>query len=207
MGENDSMSSAFLTILFAVALVLMLGLRLWLISRQIRHVAQHRGAVPPAFVGVVSLSSHQKAADYTIARQRFELLTTAWSAAALVGWTLLGGLDTLNAWMLDTVRPAWGDMAYQLGLLLGVTLIGAALDLPFDLWRTFRIEQRFGFNRMTPGLWLRDLLVSGTVGLVITLPLVAALLWLMASAGSLWWLWAFALLAAFTLLMQVPTRR
>ena len=203
MGENEPMSSAFLTILFACALVLMLGLRMWLISRQIRHVAQHRGAVPPAFVGVVSLAAHQKAADYTIARQRFELLTTAWSAAALIGWTLLGGLDLLNDWLLDTVRPAWGDMAYQLALLLGVTLISAALDLPFDLWRTFRIEQRFGFNRMTPGLWLRDLLVSGTVGLAITLPLVAALLWLMASAGSLWWLWAFALLAAFTLLMQV----
>ena len=119
MGENEPMSSAFLTILFACALVLMLGLRMWLISRQIRHVAQHRGAVPAAFVGVVSLDAHQKAADYTIARQRFELLTTAWSAAALIGWTLLGGLDLLNGWLLDTVRPAWGDMAYQLALLLG----------------------------------------------------------------------------------------
>ncbi|MEY8876962.1 MAG: M48 family metallopeptidase [Leptothrix sp. (in: b-proteobacteria)] len=197
------MTPIFVTTLFAAALVLMLVLRLWLISRQIRHVARNRNAVPAAFAAVVSLAAHQKAADYTVARQRFELLTTAWGAATLLGWTLLGGLDALNGWLLASVQPRVGDLGYQIALLLGVTLVGSVLDLPFDLWRTFRIEQRFGFNRMTLGLWLRDQLVGAVVGLVVAVPLLAALLWLMASAGSLWWLWAFALLAGFTLVMQV----
>jgi STE24 endopeptidase len=151
----------------------------------------------------VSLEAHQKAADYTIAKQRFELVTIAWGGAVLLGWTLLGGLDALNGWLRDGLQPRWGDLGYQLGLMVAVSVVGAALDLPFDLWRTFRLEQRFGFNRMTWGLWLRDLLMGSLLGALIGLPLAALMLWLMAAAGSLWWLWAFGVLAGFTLLMQV----
>ncbi len=197
------MSSLFVTSVFAAALLLMLVLRLWLITRQIRHVAQHRDAVPPAFASVVGLEAHRKAADYTVARQRLDLLTTAWTAAVLLGWTLLGGLDLLNQTLRDLLLPAWGSMGYQLGLLVAVSVVGAALDLPFDVWRTFRLEQRFGFNRMTVGLWLRDLVVGAVLGALIGLPLAAVMLWLMATTGAWWWLWAFAVLAGFTLLMQV----
>jgi STE24 endopeptidase len=181
----------------------MLVLRLWLITRQIRHVAQHRNAVPPAFASVVGLEAHRKAADYTVARQRLDLLTTAWTAAVLLGWTLLGGLDLLNQTLRDLLLPGWGSMGYQLGLLVAVSVIGAVLDLPFDVWRTFRLEQSFGFNRMTVGLWLRDLVVGAVLGALIGLPLAAVMLWLMATTGAWWWLWAFAVLAGFTLLMQV----
>jgi STE24 endopeptidase len=121
----------------------------------------------------------------------------------LLGWTLLGGLDALNIALRDALLPHWGSMAYQLALLTAVSLIGGLIDLPLDVWRTFRLEQRFGFNRMTPGLWLRDLIVGSLLGALIGLPLAALLLWLMAAAGALWWLWAFAVLAGFTLLMQV----
>jgi STE24 endopeptidase len=197
------MNSLTVTTVFATALVLMLGLRMWLIGRQVRHVARHRAAVPAAFAGTVSLEAHQKAADYTIAKQRFELVTIAWGGAVLLGWTLLGGLDALNGWLRDGLQPRWGDLGYQLGLMVAVSVVGAALDLPFDLWRTFRLEQRFGFNRMTWGLWLRDLLMGSLLGALIGLPLAALMLWLMAAAGSLWWLWAFGVLAGFTLLMQV----
>ncbi|BDI07760.1 M48 family metallopeptidase [Sphaerotilus microaerophilus] len=197
------MNSLTVTTVFATALVLMLGLRMWLIGRQVRHVARHRAGVPAAFAGTVSLEAHQKAADYTIAKQRFELVTIAWGGAVLLGWTLLGGLDALNGWLRDGLQPRWGDLGYQLGLMVAVSVIGAALDLPFDLWRTFRLEQRFGFNRMTWGLWLRDLLMGSLLGALIGLPLAALMLWLMAAAGSLWWLWAFGVLAGFTLLMQV----
>lgn len=197
------MSSLFVTSVFAAALLLMLVLRLWLITRQIRHVAQHRDAVPPAFASVVGLEAHRKAADYTVARQRLDLLTTAWTAAVLLGWTLLGGLDLLNQTLRDLLLPGWGSMGYQLGLLVAVSVVGAALDLPFDVWRTFRLEQRFGFNRMTVGLWLRDLVVGAVLGALIGLPLAAVMLWLMATTGAWWWLWAFAVLAGFTLLMQV----
>ena len=197
------MSSLFVTSVFAAALLLMLVLRLWLITRQIRHVAQHRNAVPPAFASVVGLEAHRTAADYTVARQRLDLLTTAWTAAVLLGWTLLGGLDLLNQTLRDLLLPGWGSMGYQLGLLVAVSVIGAVLDLPFDVWRTFRLEQSFGFNRMTVGLWLRDLVVGAVLGALIGLPLAAVMLWLMATTGAWWWLWAFAVLAGFTLLMQV----
>ncbi|HMW22393.1 MAG TPA: M48 family metallopeptidase [Burkholderiaceae bacterium] len=197
------MTSLTVTVVFATALLLMLALRLWLIGRQVRHVARYRAAVPTAFAGTVSLEAHQKAADYTVARQRLDLIATAWSAAVLLGWTLLGGLDALNIALRDALLPRWGGMGYQLALLTAVSLIGGLIDLPLDVWRTFRLEQRFGFNRMTPGLWLRDLIVGALLGAVIGLPLAALLLWLMAAAGALWWLWAFAVLAGFTLLMQV----
>jgi STE24 endopeptidase len=197
------MHSLAVTFAFAAALVAMLGTRLWLISRQIRHVAQHRSSVPAAFADVVSLKAHQKAADYTIARQRFELLTTAWGGAVLLGWTLLGGLDAVNGLVLDWALPRWGALGYQVALLVGVSAIGSVIDLPFDLWRTFRIEQQFGFNRMTWGLWLKDALVGTVVGAAVGIPLMALVLWLMAAAGALWWLWTFAVLAGFTLLMQV----
>jgi STE24 endopeptidase len=196
------MSALFFTLAFAVALATVLVLRMMLVTRQIRHVAQHRGAVPPDFVGAVSLAAHQKAADYTIARQRFDLLTAAWGAMVLVGWTLLGGLDTLNVALREVLQPRWGELAYQVGLIAAVSAIGGLLDLPFEAWRTFKLEQRFGFNRSTPALWWRDQLVQSLVGMVIGLPLAALVLWLMASMGALWWLWAFAALAAFVLLMQ-----
>ena len=197
------MHSLAVTSAFAAALVAMLGTRLWLISRQIRHVAQHRSSVPAAFADVVSLEAHQKAADYTIARQRFELLTTAWGGAMLLGWTLLGGLDAVNGLVLDWTLPRWGALGYQVALLVAVSAIGSVIDLPFDLWRTFRIEQQFGFNRMTWGLWLKDALVGTAMGAAIGIPLMALVLWLMSAAGALWWLWALAVLAGFTLLMQV----
>jgi STE24 endopeptidase len=197
------MSATALTIVFALALVASLLTRVWLISRQIRHVAQHRSAVPAAFAATVTLEAHQRAADYTLARQRFELLTSAWGTALLLGWTLLGGLDSLNVLVRDALQPRLGDLGYQVALIAAASLIGSALDLPFEAWRTFRIEQAFGFNRMTLGLWLRDMLVGGLVGAVIGLPLLALVLWLMAAAGPLWWLWTFAVLAGFVLLMQV----
>ncbi|MEY4753911.1 MAG: hypothetical protein RJA44_1586 [Pseudomonadota bacterium] len=197
------MSATTVMIVFALALLASLLTRVWLISRQIRHVASHRGAVPAAFAATVTLTAHQRAADYTLARQRFELLTQAWGAAVLLGWTLLGGLDALNVPLRDALQPRLGDLGYQVALVAAVSLIGSLLDLPFDAWRTFRIEQAFGFNRMSVGLWLRDLVVGGVVGALVGLPLVALVLWLMAAAGTLWWLWAFGTLAGFMLVMQV----
>lgn len=197
------MQATLLTAGFAAALLVSLALKFWLATRQMRHVAAHRDAVPAAFATNVPLAAHQKAADYTLAKGRFGLLTTAFGMAVLLGWTLLGGLDALNATVRDALQPRIGDMGYQLALLAAFALIGAVLDAPFEIWNTFRLEQRFGFNRMTPGLWLKDAAVGAVVGAVVGVPLLALVLWLMAAAGPLWWLWAFAALAGFTLLMQV----
>ena len=122
-----------LSLAFAVALAASLLVKFWLATRQIRHVAAHRGQVPPAFAGNVTLSAHQKAADYTVARSRFGLLALAFNAAVLLGWTLLGGLNALNGWVLEAtsaVPDAWQGMGYQLGLIAAFALIGSLLDLP-----------------------------------------------------------------------------
>ncbi len=192
-----------LTLLFAGAVLLALLLKLWLATRQMRHVALHRDRVPAAFAGAVSLRAHQRAADYTLARGRFGLLQAAFSSALLLAWTLLGGLDALNTLLRDNVQPVLGDMGYQLALLGAFVVIGALLDLPFELYRTFVLEQRFGFNRMTWKLYLGDMLKGLLVGVLIGLPLAALVLWIMGATGQLWWLWAWAAWTAFQLLALV----
>ena len=191
------------TLLFSAALVLGLLLKLYLSSRQIRHVARHRDTVPPAFAATISLASHQKAADYTLTKARFGLLELAFGSAVLLGWTLLGGLDSLNQALANSALAQWGPLATQMALVAGFGLISGALDLPFTLYSTFRIEERFGFNKMSLQLWLADLLKSTLVGMVIGLPIVALILWLMNSAGPLWWLWAWAVWMGFNLLVLV----
>jgi STE24 endopeptidase len=197
------MQSMTLTLLFAAALVASLLVKFWLATRQMRHVAAHRGAVPPAFAPNVTLAAHQKAADYTLAKGRFGLLTMAFGAAVLVGWSLLGGLGALDALVRDAVQPRFGDMAYQLVLLTAFVVIGSVLDLPFELYSTFRIEQRFGFNRMTLKIYAADMLKGALVGAVIGLPIAALMLWIMGATGALWWLWAWGAWMAFNMLVLV----
>lgn len=196
-------SSLVLTLLFSALLVAGLLTKFYLASRQIRHVAQHRGAVPAAFAATISLAAHQKAADYTLAKTRFGMLEMAFGAAALLGWTLLGGLDLLNRAVMDSSLGSYGSLAPQLALLAGFGLMGGLLDLPFTLYKTFRLEERFGFNKMTLKLWLADLVKSTLVGTLIGLPIMALILWLMASAGQLWWLWTWGVWMAFNLLALV----
>ena len=197
------MHSLWLSVTFAAAVVLTLLLKYWLATRQMRHVATHREAVPSAFAAIVSLASHQKAADYTVVRSRFGLVSLALGTVLLIGWTLLGGLDALNAAVRDAVQPRWGSMAYQLSLLTAFALIGGLLDAPLELYNTFRIEQRFGFNRTTLRLYVIDAAKGLLVGALIGLPMAALVLWLMASAGAWWWLWAWGAWVAFQLLILV----
>jgi len=197
------MQNTTFTLIFAVALLASLAAKFWLATRQMRHVAAHRDQVPAAFAASVTLDAHRRGADYTLAKGRFGLLATAFGTLVLLGWTLLGGLDALNQALLDTVQPRLGNMAYQLALLVAFALIGSALDLPFEIYSTFRIEQRFGFNRMTPKLFITDLLKNTAVGALIGLPLAALILWIMAAAGTLWWLWAWGAWMAFNLVLLV----
>ena len=197
------MQSSTLTLVFAAALLASLCIKFWLATRQMRHVAAHRGAVPAAFAATITLAAHQRAADYTLAKSRFGLLTMAFGAAVLLGWTLLGGIDTLNVALRDAVQPRWGDMAYQLALFVCFALIAGVLDLPFELYSTFRIEQQFGFNRMTWKLYVADMLKGVFVGALIGLPIAALMLWIMGAAGGLWWLWAWGAWMGFNLLVLV----
>ena len=192
--------SELLTVAFAAALVAGLVVKFWLASRQIRFVARHRDTVPSTFAQTVPLSAHQKAADYTVTKARFGLLELVFGAAVLLGWTLLGGLDALNRGLLGWFGPG---MTQQLALLGCFALVGGLLDLPFTLYQTFVIEQRFGFNKMTLNLWLADLLKSTVLGAAIGIPVAALILWLMGAAGSYWWLWAWSVWMALNLLLLV----
>ncbi|MES2362146.1 MAG: M48 family metallopeptidase [Pseudomonadota bacterium] len=191
------------TLLFCAVLVAGLLTRFYLASRQIRHVARHRSSVPAAFASTISLQAHQKAADYTITKARFGLLEMAFGAAVLLCWTLLGGIDALNQALAHSGLAAYGSLVPQLVLLAAFGVISGALDLPFTLYSTFRIEERFGFNKMTFKLWLSDMVKGLAVGAIIGLPIIALILWLMGSAGRLWWLWAWAAWMGFNLLVLV----
>jgi len=192
--------SLTLTMAFAAALLLSLLLKFWLSSRQVRHVALHRDAVPAAFAQTITLAAHQKAADYTLAKARLGLLEMALGAAVLLGWTLLGGLSALNVALMQWLGAG---MMQQLALLLGFALISSTIDLPLTLYQTFVLEERFGFNKMTFKLWLADLLKSSLVGALIGLPIAALILWMMAATGGLWWLWAWGVWMGFNLLLLV----
>ena len=196
------------TFCFAFALVCGMAVKFWLSTRQIRHVGLNRGAVPPAFAGLVTLAAHQKAAAYTIAKNRLGLLELALGSAMLLAWTLLGGLDALNQ-ALIALQITWKapDLLAQLALLVGFVAISALVELPMSLYQTFVLEARFGFNKTSLKLWLQDGMKSVMVGLLIGLPIAALVLWLMGSAGPMWWLWAWAVWTGFNLLllMVYPT--
>ncbi len=195
------MTALAFSLLFAAALLASVGVRLWLAGRQLRHVRSHRDAVPPRFAGRVGLAAHRRAADYTAARVRLGMVDALVGAALLLAFTLLGGLQ----WILGALAQLSPDhpFARQLAFVAVVALIGAAADLPLEWYRQFRLEQRFGFNRMTPRLFVADALKGAAIAAVLGLPLAALVLWLMRSAGSLWWLWAWIAWVAFSVAVLV----
>jgi STE24 endopeptidase len=196
------MDANVITMLFIGLVVVATLLQLWLTRRQIRHVQRHRATVPSAFSSRISLEAHRKAADYTIARQNFSVVHTILSIAMLFGWTLLGGLETLNL-LLQPYGITLGGIGYQIALIFIFSLIGGVIELPLDWYSHFRIEQRFGFNRMSLAIWLTDLIKNFFVSSLIGLPLIALVLWLMGTAGATWWLWAWAAWVIFNLLLMV----
>ena len=161
---------------------------------------RNRHAVPAEFAAKIPLDAHQKAADYTVAKTRFGMLALLLEGAVLIGFTLLGGLQ----WLAMTVLPMTGPgMSFQLGLLVAFALVSAVIDLPFDYYRQFVLEERFGFNKMTVGLWIADMVKGALLGAAIGLPLVWVVLKLMDVSGALWWLYAWLVFSGFQLLMMV----
>ena len=187
------------TIAFLIAFLASFGLRHWLAQRQMRFVAKNRDRVPAEFAEKVTLTEHQKAADYTIAKLRLGVLENGVSAITLIGFTLLGGLQILNI----SLSQLLGDgITQQIALLGSIAIISGIIDLPFSWYKQFHLEERFGFNRMGKQLFFIDLIKGLGVGAAIGIPLLWVILSLMAKAGNLWWLWAWVVLTVFSLLMQ-----
>jgi len=186
------------TVLFLIALTAGTLLKRWLARRQLDCVSGHRDAVPEAFSESIDLKTHQLAADYTVARTRAGMLEGSVAAVLLLGWTLGGGIDLLNgAWVSTGLSP----LVSGTGLLLSTFLIMGLLEMPFDIYRTFVIEERFGFNRTTPRLFISDAVKQTLLLLAIGTPIILAVLWLMAHAGTYWWLYVWAVWMGFSLLL------
>jgi STE24 endopeptidase len=186
------------SLLFAAFLIATLGTKLWLASRHIQHIQRHRDAVPEQFAAKIPLAAHQKAADYTIAKTKLKITLLVVNAVVLIGFTLLGGLQ----WLSELLTPAFGvGIAYQLALVAAVSIISSLIDLPIDYYKQFTLEERFGFNKMTPGLFFSDLIKHSLVGAAIGLPLLWVTLTLMEKSGELWWLYAWLLWCGFQLFM------
>lgn len=192
------MSPEAFSSLFLAAAALTLFARLVLMMRQIRHVRAHREAVPPPFAESISLESHRKAADYTAARMQLGAIDAAIGTAWVLALTLGGGLQAMHD-LLARILAA-GTLAHGVALLAALGIAGWVIELPFALYRTFGIEKRFGFNRMTPGLYLADLAREAMLAALIGLPILAAVLWLMGAMGERWWLWVWIFWLAFNLL-------
>ncbi len=192
----DSATTHPFTLLFLFALAAASGVRLWLALRHMQHVRAHRERVPEAFAAEIPLASHRTAADYTVAKGRVELLEIPFDALVVLALTLGGGLAAIDT----ALRPLTGDGLWHGVALIGVVVaITSALSLPAGIYRTFVIEQRFGFNKMTPGMFVADLVRSALLGTALGLPLLAAVLWLMGAMGDLWWLYVWVVWVAFNL--------
>jgi STE24 endopeptidase len=194
------MYSLAFSVLFVSFLAFTVLVRFWLSGRHIRHILAHRHAVPSQFAEKIPLSSHQKAADYTVAKTKLGLVMLLVNTAALIGFTLLGGLQYLSIKLLDALGQG---ITEQIALLVAFGVISGVIDLPFDYYKQFVLEEKFGFNKMTPRLFFADMLKGIVLGAAIGLPLIWVILMLMEKTGNLWWLYAWLVWSGFQLLMLV----
>ncbi len=187
------------SILFILALLLSLAVQLWLSHRQTKMIQAHRAAVPEDFAEQITLEQHQKAADYSVAKLKINKIELVYGALLLLGWTLGGGLDYID----NIIRSyQYGAIVTGLVVIFSIMLISAIIDMPFTLYRTFKIEQRFGFNRMTASQFIKDMLMQVVLTLVLAVPLIAGILWLMQDASPLWWVYVWAVLLSFGMLIS-----
>src|SRR5690554_472253 len=190
----------FLTFLFLLLLLTDVMTRLWLARRQIQHVTRHREQVPEEFSHRIRLTSHQRAADYTTERVRLSMLEVIFDATVLLALTLGGGLQ----WLADQTHTMMAQgMVGDIVLVGVVMLLLGVIHLPFTIYRQFVLEARYGFNRMTPKLFVSDTLKGILIASLLGAPLLALILWLMQATGPSWWIWAWAVWAGFNLLIML----
>jgi len=192
------MTATQFTLFFIATLALTTLARLWLARRHLAHIARHRAAVPDAFREQIQLADHQKAADYTSAKTRFSMLGILFDAALLLIFTVGGGIQ-----LIADICQGWFSQPLVQGIatLVTVLVLSSLLETPFSLYRTFRIEARFGFNKMTVKLYLIDALKGMLIGAILGLPLLFGVLWLMGRMGEYWWLYVWGVWVVFNLLI------
>lgn len=195
------MPASLFTLAFVAALAVSVALRVWLALRQRGHVAAHRETVPFDFAASIALADHRKAADYTLAKLRLSLAALAAETALLLAFTLGGLLDLLDRFWFGALAER--GYAHGLALFASVAVIGFLVDLPFALYRTFVVEARFGFNKMTWRTVMADFAKQALLAVVIGVPLLLAVLWLMSAMGERWWLFVWLFWLGFNLLVML----
>ena len=189
----------FFTLIFILAVIATIGTQLWLSIRQSKHVAEHRPAVPSEFTESITLEEHQKAADYTQAKGSFGRKELLISTVLLLVWTLGGCLAWLDGlWSEAGLSEIFKGTA----VIISFMLISSLIDIPASLYRSFVLEEKFGFNKLTIKTFLGDLLKGALLSIVIGVPLILLILWLMNTAGSLWWVYAWLAITAFSIIMM-----
>lgn len=181
---------------FLVFLALGTLIRLWLSLRQLKAMRERRSQRPEAFDRAITLEEHQKASDYTAAGTRVSLWDIVIDSALLVGWTVGGGMQFIDSWVSSL---GYGPLVSGIASILAIFLVMAILSIPLSLYRTFSVEARFGFNKMTPGLFFSDMLKGWVLALLLMTPLLAVILTLMDAAGTYWWLYAWVVWVSFSL--------
>jgi STE24 endopeptidase len=187
------------SLIFIAALVLMTVIELWLSVRQSRYVSAHRDAVPDAFKDQIDLADHQKAASYSVAKGKLNRLEGVLGMVILLLWTVGGGLALLSGFWQDF---GWSEMTMGIVFILSFFVLSSLIDLPLSWYRTFVLEEEFGFNKNSLSLFLSDMVKQTVLMLIIGVPLLWGALWLMESAGDYWWLYLWAAWIGFTLLMM-----
>lgn len=189
-----------ITLAFLALVLCNLVIRLWLYRRQSASVQHHRDQVPDAFSTAIGLADHQKAADYTVGKMQLGQMQLCVETIWLLALTLGGGINSLYSWALD-LTSANTPLLTGLIFLAMLGFASGVIDLPFAIYRQFGLEARFGFNRMTPALFVTDLMRSTLVGAFIALPILSLLLWLLQNAGPTTWLWAWLAWMGFNALL------
>ncbi len=187
------------TAVFLIALALSFAVEWWLSRRQAAHVLAHRDAVPPAFRETITLEAHQKAADYTLDKSHLGDIDRGIGVMILLLFTLGGGIEKVQGvW----VGFGYGELATGVGTVLTTLILMQLLELPMGIYKTFIIEERYGFNRNTPRQFASDLGLQLLLSVAIGAPLLALILWIMDSMGGQWWLLAWAIVMGFSILMS-----
>jgi STE24 endopeptidase len=186
------------TYLFLFFLALSSGIQFWLAKRQASYVLANRHAVPSAFEGKVALAAHQKAADYTLAKGRLGDIEEGVGIIILLIMTLGGGINwAFNFWTAQIASPLWAGVV----AIASISLVMTLLELPSSIYQTFVIEEQFGFNKSSANQFIKDQVMQLVLAAAIGLPILALIIWVMDNLNN-WWLWAWAILMAFSLLMS-----
>jgi len=191
------MASTFTNLIIVLIAITVLS-QIWLSKRHIGFVSQHRKKVPAPFKDIIKIKDHQKAADYTVDKSKLNILGLAVEAIFLYFITIGGGIEWINQYL---AQYSFSEITLGAMLIIAVMVLSSLVEMPMGLYKTFVIDEKYGFNRMTFSIFISDLIKQSILGLIIGLPVLYFSLWIIGNLGDLWWLWLWIFISAFNFIM------